>query len=182
MKSLLEHLSNHSREVSLCGFSTSDVETLLEAALDCNVFRFNNNFYAQKRGLAMGMRIAPLLAIIYLDQWRTQKVGGRGAASATDLDYIEKVVEEGCRYCTDQNICHLRGTAYLIKCRGCGHRYTGESGRPLRKRLDEHRRAFERPQTYPNNSFSKHRTTVHTRDSAQEFEVVVLHRHREHPS
>ncbi|EYB95184.1 hypothetical protein Y032_0163g3508 [Ancylostoma ceylanicum] len=60
IKSLLELLSNHSREVSLCGFSASDVETLLEAALDCNVFRFNNNFYAQERGLAMGMRIAPL--------------------------------------------------------------------------------------------------------------------------
>ncbi|EYC12226.1 hypothetical protein Y032_0048g1675 [Ancylostoma ceylanicum] len=87
--------------------------------------------------------------------------------------------EEGCRYCTDQNICHLRGTVYLIKCRGCGHRYIGESGRPLRKRLDEHRRAFERPQSYPNNSFSRHRTTVHTRDSAPEFEVVVLHRHIE---
>ncbi|EYC14351.1 hypothetical protein Y032_0041g485 [Ancylostoma ceylanicum] len=40
-------------------------------------------------------------------------------------------------------------------------------------------RRFERPQTYPNNSFSRHRTTAHTRDSAPEFEVVVLHRHIE---
>ncbi|EYC35182.1 hypothetical protein Y032_1124g3638 [Ancylostoma ceylanicum] len=29
-------------------------------------------------------------------------------------------------------MCHLRGTVYLIKCRGCGQRYIGESGRPLR--------------------------------------------------
>ncbi|EYC29300.1 hypothetical protein Y032_0006g2898 [Ancylostoma ceylanicum] len=87
--------------------------------------------------------------------------------------------EEGCRYCTDKKICHLRGTVYLIKCGGCGHRYIGESGRPLRKRLDEHRRALARPQAYPNNSFSRHRTTVHTLDSTPEFEVVVLHRHLE---
>ncbi|EYC11044.1 hypothetical protein Y032_0052g2183 [Ancylostoma ceylanicum] len=65
--SLLELLNHHSKEVSLCGFSATDIEILLQATLDCNVFRFNNNFYAQKRGLTMGIRIAPLLAIIYLD-------------------------------------------------------------------------------------------------------------------
>ncbi|EYC10257.1 hypothetical protein Y032_0056g2642 [Ancylostoma ceylanicum] len=87
--------------------------------------------------------------------------------------------EEGCRYCTDQKICHLRGTVYMIKCKGCGQRYIGESGRPLRKRLDEHRRALIRPQAYPNNSFSRHRTNVHTRDSTPDFDVMVLHRHLE---
>ncbi|EYC07234.1 hypothetical protein Y032_0071g539 [Ancylostoma ceylanicum] len=81
--------------------------------------------------------------------------------------------EEGCRYCTDHKICNLRGAVYLIKRRGCGHRFIGESGRPLRKRLDEHRRAFERPQSYPKNSSSRHGTAVHNRDSAPEFEVVV---------
>ncbi|EYC09186.1 hypothetical protein Y032_0061g3194 [Ancylostoma ceylanicum] len=51
----------------MCGSAISDIEVLLEATLACNVFRFDNNFYAQRRGLAMGIRIAPLLAIIYLD-------------------------------------------------------------------------------------------------------------------
>ncbi|EYC21817.1 hypothetical protein Y032_0018g3549 [Ancylostoma ceylanicum] len=69
--------------------------------------------------------------------------------------------EKGCRYCTDKKICHLRGTVYLIKCGGCGHRYIGESGRSLRKRLDE-RRALASPQAYPNNSFYRHRTAVHS--------------------
>ncbi|EYC39221.1 hypothetical protein Y032_0668g1347 [Ancylostoma ceylanicum] len=89
--------------------------------------------------------------------------------------------EKGCRYCTDKKICHLRGTVCLIKCGRCGHRYIGETGRPLRKRLDEHRRALASPQAYPNNSFSRHRTAVHTRDSPPEFEVVVLYRHLENP-
>ncbi|EYB97548.1 hypothetical protein Y032_0139g2090 [Ancylostoma ceylanicum] len=67
VKSLLEPLNNHSNKVSMWGFSTSDTEILLEAALAFNTFRFNNIFYPQKRGLAMGIRIAPLLAIVFLD-------------------------------------------------------------------------------------------------------------------
>ncbi|EYC20233.1 hypothetical protein Y032_0022g522 [Ancylostoma ceylanicum] len=67
VKALLELLSNHSKEVSMWGFSNKDIEILLEATLACNVFRFNNIFYAQKRGLAMGFRNASLLAIVFLD-------------------------------------------------------------------------------------------------------------------
>ncbi|EYC00879.1 hypothetical protein Y032_0112g314 [Ancylostoma ceylanicum] len=93
--------------------------------------------------------------------------------------YENECDKEGSRYCTDKKICHLRGTVYLIKCGGYGHRYIGENGRQPRKRLDEHRRALARTQAYPNNSFSRHRTTVHTRDSPPEFEMVVLHRHLE---
>ncbi|EYC38018.1 hypothetical protein Y032_0749g2033 [Ancylostoma ceylanicum] len=354
IKTLLQLLECHSKEVNMCGFSAEDFETLLKATLACNIFRFNNDFYAQKRGLAMGIRIAPLLAIVYLDhiekasltngiilykryiddvfvigsshselrstltnlnsmdvnikftveepsrdgflpflntkvrfcngkadiRWYRKpsskniilhsrsahptymkvnvvrnlvKTSERIATNNSENDesiqrilfengynsgetatwrpysapdgialvlpylndhhakrvnaivkrsqlpvrlifqppstlkemltssrlYENRCDEEGCRYCTDKKICHLRGTVYLIRCGGCGHRYIGESGRPLRKRLDEHRRALARPQAYPNNSFSRHRTTVHTRDSTPEFEVVVLHRHLE---
>ncbi|EYC07844.1 hypothetical protein Y032_0068g163 [Ancylostoma ceylanicum] len=51
----------------MLGFSASDIEVLLEAALACNIFCFNHIFYAQKRGLAMAIRIASLLAIVFLD-------------------------------------------------------------------------------------------------------------------
>ncbi|EYC20386.1 hypothetical protein Y032_0022g598 [Ancylostoma ceylanicum] len=354
IRTLLELLNSNSKKVSLWGFSARDVEILPEATLACNIFRFNNEYYAQKRGLAMGLRIAPLLAIVYLDhiekssltngiilykryiddifvigssyteleetlanlnavdvnikftveepssdgflpflntqvrirngmteiRWYKKrssknillhsrsahptfmkvnvvrnliKTSGRIAASISEDDEtikrilfdngynsgevttwrpystpdgialvlpylnehyarrVDSIVkrsrlpvrlifkspptlkeiltssrlyengcdEEGCRYCTDQKICHLRGTVYLIKCRGCGQRYIGESGRPLRKRLDEHRRALVRPQAYPNNSFSRHRTTVHTQDRVPDFDVLVLHRHLE---
>ncbi|EYC15824.1 hypothetical protein Y032_0035g2983 [Ancylostoma ceylanicum] len=356
IKTLLELVNIHSKEVSMCGFAISDIEVLLEATLACNVFRFDNNFYAQRRGLAMGIRIAPLLAIIYLDhiekasltngillykryiddvfaigsssselaatlanlnakdenikftveepdrdgflpflnvkvrirdgtteiRWYKKQsskniilhsrsahptymkanvvrnlVGTSeriAARNSETVDTIERILfengyisgnmatwrpysapdgialvlpylnerlaqqvntivkrsqlpvrlifkppptlkelltssrvyenrcdEEECRYCTDQKICKLRGTVHLIKCNGCGQRYVGESGRPLRKRLDEHRRAFNRPQAYPKNSFSRHRTTVHTRDAPPEFEVTVLHRNLDNP-
>ncbi|EYC05205.1 hypothetical protein Y032_0083g1649 [Ancylostoma ceylanicum] len=95
--------------------------------------------------------------------------------------YENRCDEEECRYCTYQKICHLRGTVYLIRCNGCGQRYVGERRRPLRKRLDEHRRAFNRPQAYPRNSLYRHRTTVHTRDSPPEFELIMMHRHLANP-
>ncbi|EYC21534.1 hypothetical protein Y032_0988g3301 [Ancylostoma ceylanicum] len=356
VKSLLELLNNHSNEVSMWGFSTSDIEILLEATLACNTFRFNNIFYAQKRGLAMGIRIAPLLAIVFLDHiekasltkgilfykryiddvfaigssrstlistltelnskdvnikftmeepekdgflpflnTRVRFCNGRSEIrwyrkqssknimlhsrsahptymkvnvvrnlkrtseriaendkeseeaiqrilsengynngstntwrpfSAPDgialvLPYLNectskqvnivvkrsglpvrlifrppptlreiltssRIYESGCdaedcHYCSDQKICHLRGTVYMITCDKCGQRYIGETGRPLKERLDEHRRAFTSPQSYPNNSFSKHRTAVHTRESPPLFKITVLHRHLEQP-
>ncbi|EYB94347.1 hypothetical protein Y032_0172g339 [Ancylostoma ceylanicum] len=88
---------------------------------------------------------------------------------------------EDCQYCTDRKICHLRGTVYMITCSTCGQRYIGETGRPLRERLNEHRRALTSPQSYPANSFSRHRTAVHTREPPPLLEVTVLHRHLEHP-
>ncbi|EYC11329.1 hypothetical protein Y032_0051g2148 [Ancylostoma ceylanicum] len=356
VKALLELLNNHSKEVSMWGFSNNDIEILLEATLACNVFRFNNTFYAQKRGLAMGIRIAPLLAIVFLDhiekasltngiifykryiddvfaigssfsvvtstlaklnsmdvnirftmeepgkdgflpflntrvrfcngrseiRWHRKassknimlhsrsahptymkvnvarnlkKTSERIAANDEESDkmirrilsengykdgsmntwrphsapdgialvlpyvneHISKQVNivvkrsglpvrlifrppptlreiltssriyesrcdiEDCQYCTDRKICHLRGTVYMITCSTCGQRYIGETGRPLRERLNEHRRALTSPQSYPTNSFSRHRTAVHTREPPPLLEVTVLHRHLEHP-
>ncbi|EYC11231.1 hypothetical protein Y032_0051g2089 [Ancylostoma ceylanicum] len=356
VKALLELLNNHSKEVSMWGFSNNDIEILLEATLAYNVFRFNNTFYAQKRGLAMGIRIAPLLAIVFLDhiekasltngiifykryiddvfaigsslfvvtstlaklnsmdvnirftmeepgkdgflpflntgvrfcngrseiRWHRKassknimlhsrsahptymkvnvarnlkKTSERIAAndeegdkmirrilsengynngnintwrphSAPDgialvLPYVNEHISkqvnivvkrsglpvrlifrppptlrgiltssriyesrcdvEDCQYCTDRKICHLRGPVYMITCSTCGQRYIGETGRPLRERLNEHRRALTSPQSYPTNSFSRHRTAVHTREPPPLLEVTVLHRHLEHP-
>ncbi|EYC04104.1 hypothetical protein Y032_0089g2217 [Ancylostoma ceylanicum] len=39
---------------------------MLEVALRC-IFCFNNKMYEQRRGVVMRKRIAPLLAIIFLD-------------------------------------------------------------------------------------------------------------------
>ncbi|EYC29660.1 hypothetical protein Y032_0006g3106 [Ancylostoma ceylanicum] len=89
--------------------------------------------------------------------------------------------QRSCQYCREQKICHLRGTVYIIKCSGCDQRYVGKTERQHRKRLDEHRRAFTHQQSYPTNSFSKHRTTMHTREFAPDFKVKVLHRHLERP-
>ncbi|VDO88168.1 unnamed protein product [Heligmosomoides polygyrus] len=45
-----------------------DIQALLETILKCNIFQFDGVFYAQKCGLVIGLRIAPLLAIVYMDR------------------------------------------------------------------------------------------------------------------
>ncbi|EYB86509.1 hypothetical protein Y032_0277g1105 [Ancylostoma ceylanicum] len=67
-KAVLELLQEHHADVNVLGLTMSELEQLLLATLACNVFRFDNRFYVQKRGLAMGLRLAPLLAIAYLDR------------------------------------------------------------------------------------------------------------------
>ncbi|EYC19331.1 hypothetical protein Y032_0024g1025 [Ancylostoma ceylanicum] len=91
--------------------------------------------------------------------------------------YEDKCPEASCQYCINGKICQLRGTVYLIRCSGCGEKYVGETMRPLRKRLDEHRRALLNPSSYPSESFSRHRTLRHTHEQAPTFTVIVLHRH-----
>ncbi|EYC16654.1 hypothetical protein Y032_0033g2766 [Ancylostoma ceylanicum] len=57
----------HLAEIPSMGFNADEIRIMLEAVLGCNVFCFNNKMYEQRRGLAMGNRIAPLVAIIFLD-------------------------------------------------------------------------------------------------------------------
>ncbi|EYB85791.1 hypothetical protein Y032_0290g1522 [Ancylostoma ceylanicum] len=353
MDAVVSLYQQHLDQISNMGFSADDIRTMLEAVLACNVFCFNNRIFEQKRGLAMGNRIAPLVAIIFLDhierntltseilfykryiddvfvigQTRTdvgstlerlnsfdenvtftleepgddgflpflnarikitdgkadylwykkpsssnilvhsrsahpvfvkanmvrnllktkdklcrttdvmvedsvacilEQNGYRADPPKTWLPYSTKdgvalvlpyvgdgparklshVVKDSglpirlvfrvpptlkdlltstriyedrcpgadCRYCSGEKICDLRGTVYLLTCSGCGEKYIGETIRPLRKRLDEHRRALMNPASYPKESFSRHRTLRHAREQPPVFTVRVLHRH-----
>ncbi|EYC27067.1 hypothetical protein Y032_0009g502 [Ancylostoma ceylanicum] len=67
-RAMLDLLQEHQADVNVLGLARSELEQLLLATLACNVFRFDNKFYMQRRGLAMGLRLAPLLAIVYLDR------------------------------------------------------------------------------------------------------------------
>ncbi|VDP09726.1 unnamed protein product [Heligmosomoides polygyrus] len=68
INAVLELLRRHHEEIHNFGMTEEDIQALLETILKCNIFQFDGVFYAQKRGLAMGLRIAPLLAIVYLDR------------------------------------------------------------------------------------------------------------------
>ena len=54
----------------------SNIELLLQVCLSCNVFKFNDIYYQQFRGLAMGNRLAALLAIIYMDYIESRCITG----------------------------------------------------------------------------------------------------------
>lgn len=44
-----------------------EINTLLNTCIEQNYFRFNNNFYSQSSGLAMGSPISPILAEFFMD-------------------------------------------------------------------------------------------------------------------
>ncbi|VDO85145.1 unnamed protein product [Heligmosomoides polygyrus] len=67
INAVLELLHGDRKEIHTFGMTEEDIQALLETILECNILQFDGVFYAQKRGLAMGLWIAPLLAIVYLD-------------------------------------------------------------------------------------------------------------------
>ena len=62
-------LSEHKHDIDTFGLSKDDISVLLEQSIGDNVFSFNNAYYRQKLGLAMGNPCASPLAILLLDQF-----------------------------------------------------------------------------------------------------------------
>ena len=63
---LIELLNESS--INLYCFTIPEIAYLITACLNCTIFRFDGIFYKQIRGLAMGNRLAPLLAIAYMNK------------------------------------------------------------------------------------------------------------------
>ena len=62
--------------LNLHGFKLSNIELLLQVCLNCNVFKFDDIYYQQFRGLAMGNCLAPLLAITCMDYIESRYITG----------------------------------------------------------------------------------------------------------
>uniref|UniRef100_A0A7I4YC46 Reverse transcriptase domain-containing protein n=1 Tax=Haemonchus contortus TaxID=6289 RepID=A0A7I4YC46_HAECO len=63
-----ELLNEHAGSINMCGLSVSHVMTLVKECLDCSIFRWSGQYFRQVRGLAMGQRLAPVLAIVYMSK------------------------------------------------------------------------------------------------------------------
>ncbi|EYC04498.1 hypothetical protein Y032_0087g2047 [Ancylostoma ceylanicum] len=61
-----EFLMEHHNTMNLYGLSIAHIMTLLKECLSCNIFRWSGRYYAQIRGLAMGQRLAPVLAGVFM--------------------------------------------------------------------------------------------------------------------
>lgn len=49
----------------------------LKMAMECNYFWYNNNYYVQTKGVAMGARYAPSVANLFLDMWEEEYIYDR---------------------------------------------------------------------------------------------------------
>ena len=63
----LDLIKRHLDKINLFGLTLDDLKTLLEHCLDNNYVRFGKDYYKQVTGIAMGSRIAPPLAIVFMN-------------------------------------------------------------------------------------------------------------------
>ncbi|XGW09965.1 hypothetical protein V3C99_011891 [Haemonchus contortus] len=63
-----ELLNEHAGSINMYGLSVSHIMTLVKECLDCSIFRWSGQYFRQVRGLAMGQRLAPVLAIVYMSK------------------------------------------------------------------------------------------------------------------
>ncbi|XGW13478.1 hypothetical protein V3C99_000084, partial [Haemonchus contortus] len=68
MQATHELLNEHAGSINMYGLSVSHVMTLVKECLDCSIFRWSGQYFRQIRGLAMGQRLAPVLAIVYMSR------------------------------------------------------------------------------------------------------------------
>ena len=68
------YLEREKNNIHLYQFSVADIILLTKTIFQHNCFSWRRNFYQQLRGLAMGNRLAPKLAILYMDRIENQAI------------------------------------------------------------------------------------------------------------
>ncbi|KAK6740943.1 hypothetical protein RB195_009036 [Necator americanus] len=66
MQAVHELLTQRQASLNMYGFSIRQIMTLINECLNCSIFRWSGQYYRQLRGLAMGQRLAPTLAIVFM--------------------------------------------------------------------------------------------------------------------
>ena len=60
---VIKLLKSKCKSINSYNLKMCDMKQLLNVCLSCSIFKFNNTYYHQKRGLAIGNRLAPILII-----------------------------------------------------------------------------------------------------------------------
>uniref|UniRef100_A0A0K0DNA5 Reverse transcriptase domain-containing protein n=1 Tax=Angiostrongylus cantonensis TaxID=6313 RepID=A0A0K0DNA5_ANGCA len=76
MQAIRELLILHEGAITMYGFSVEQLMTLLKECLNCSIFRWPGKHYAQIRGLAMGQRLAPTLAVAFMSKVEAPATSG----------------------------------------------------------------------------------------------------------
>ena len=84
-----ETLNVHLQDIDTFGLSPDDVRSLLEHSLQKNVFSFNNEYYRQTLGIAMGNPCAPPIAILFLDRFERKALEGAAVKPSFLVRYID---------------------------------------------------------------------------------------------
>ena len=71
---LRDYLYQHIRHLQLYGIPIPDIVLLTKIVLSNSCFSWSGTYFKQLRGLAMGNRLAPILAILYMDRIENQAI------------------------------------------------------------------------------------------------------------
>ena len=109
----LQAIENWENKDTLCP-QTSWLKKLLELILYKNVFRFNDKFYIQKQGLAMGTKMAPAYANIFMGTLEVVLSGGAPTPAGTSV-FTKHNWDMGMGYLwlNGWGIYHLMGGAFM---------------------------------------------------------------------
>ena len=83
VSAVTEMLAEHREDIDLCGLTPDDVARLLSHCLENNTFRFDDDHYKQRVGIAMGNKVAPPVAIIFMHRFEQAAI--RDAAQKPDF-------------------------------------------------------------------------------------------------
>ena len=86
---VMEKLEAHQDEVDTFGLSQDDIKHLLQHCLTKNVFRFDDKFYRQTLGIAMGNPCAPPIAILFLDRFERKALENLDQKPSFLVRYID---------------------------------------------------------------------------------------------
>ena len=68
MQAIFELLSEHQGAINMYGLSIQQLMPFIKECLNCSIFRWSGNYFAQMKGLAMGQRLAPSIAVAFISK------------------------------------------------------------------------------------------------------------------
>ena len=84
-------LDHHKERVETFGLDFADIRKLLDHCLTNNFVRFGQNYFRQTKGIAMGSRVAPPLAIIFMHALESMFLAAPCLQPSLYLRYIDDV-------------------------------------------------------------------------------------------
>ena len=92
IKATSELLNQHRDSLDMRGLSVGDVERLLRHCLSNNFLRFGDQYFRQTTGIAMGSRVAPPLAIVFMDSLERKYLEESHYKPSIYMRYIDDVL------------------------------------------------------------------------------------------
>ena len=91
IESTMKLINKHKEKIDLLSLDLATIEGLLSHCLTNNYVRFGQRYYKQSQGIAMGSRMAPPLAIIFMDAIESMMLSSADLQPSIYMRYIDDI-------------------------------------------------------------------------------------------